>query len=239
MDKKQVTNSYLKKSEENYKLYEFLTKQSESESFIEWQAVSIFYSSLSTKGVNAETGQQITEINDPPYEIIDGISCIKTSNDRYVQYSTNIDCTQSFTMSVWCYPLSATQSSTISFYGVGTQDSPWRVILFSQRYLKYGFERASGQVYYDAYLIQNKWNFCLMTVENQSIVTMYLNGQQVGSGSYSFDLRSAGTKVTVGNWINGGYAFEGYFANARIYNRILSKKEIIQLSKEIKEIVIL
>ena len=46
MDKKQVTNSYLKKSEENYKLYELLTKQTEDESIIEWQAVSIFYSSL-------------------------------------------------------------------------------------------------------------------------------------------------------------------------------------------------
>lgn len=43
MNKKEVSKSFYLKSDENFKLYEFLSKE---EKFIEWQAVSIFYSAL-------------------------------------------------------------------------------------------------------------------------------------------------------------------------------------------------
>ena len=43
MNKKEVAKSYLQKSQENYDLYKFLSKE---DKFIEWQAVSIFYSAL-------------------------------------------------------------------------------------------------------------------------------------------------------------------------------------------------
>lgn len=43
MNKKQVSRSFLKKSSENFELYEFLSLEGK---FIEWQAVSIFYSAL-------------------------------------------------------------------------------------------------------------------------------------------------------------------------------------------------
>lgn len=43
MDKPEVIKSYLNKSDENLELYHFLSGQ---DKFIEWQAVSIFYSAL-------------------------------------------------------------------------------------------------------------------------------------------------------------------------------------------------
>ncbi len=43
MDKKEVSKSFLQKSQQNFELYEFLSKENK---FIEWQAVSIFYSAL-------------------------------------------------------------------------------------------------------------------------------------------------------------------------------------------------
>lgn len=43
MDKKQVFEQYLKKSKENFELYKFLATKNK---FLEWQAVSIFYSAL-------------------------------------------------------------------------------------------------------------------------------------------------------------------------------------------------
>lgn len=46
MNKIEVVKSYIEKSEENFKLYKFLSKQPMENSFIEWQAVSIFYSAL-------------------------------------------------------------------------------------------------------------------------------------------------------------------------------------------------
>ena len=46
MNKSELVKSYLEKSEDNFKLYEFLSKQADDNNFIEWQAVSIFYSAL-------------------------------------------------------------------------------------------------------------------------------------------------------------------------------------------------
>lgn len=43
MDKKQISQQYIKKSDENFELYEFLSIENK---FLEWQAVSIFYSAL-------------------------------------------------------------------------------------------------------------------------------------------------------------------------------------------------
>lgn len=43
MNKKEVVESFLKKCDENFELYNFLSAQ---DKFIEWQAVSIFYSAL-------------------------------------------------------------------------------------------------------------------------------------------------------------------------------------------------
>lgn len=43
MNKKEVSKSFYVKSDENFQLYEFLSAQNK---FIEWQAVSIFYSAL-------------------------------------------------------------------------------------------------------------------------------------------------------------------------------------------------
>ena len=43
MNKKQASKSFIKKSVENFELYEFLSSE---DKFIEWQAVSIFYSAL-------------------------------------------------------------------------------------------------------------------------------------------------------------------------------------------------
>lgn len=46
MNKVELVRNYIEKSEENFKLYEFLSAQPEEQKFIDWQAVSIFYSSL-------------------------------------------------------------------------------------------------------------------------------------------------------------------------------------------------
>lgn len=43
MNKSEVSKSFREKSDENFKLYEFLAEENK---FIEWQAVSIFYSAL-------------------------------------------------------------------------------------------------------------------------------------------------------------------------------------------------
>lgn len=43
MNKKEVSKSFYLKSDENFQLYEFLSTEGK---FIEWQAVSIFYSAL-------------------------------------------------------------------------------------------------------------------------------------------------------------------------------------------------
>ncbi len=43
MNKKEVSKSFYLKSDENFKLYQFLSQENK---FIEWQAVSIFYSAL-------------------------------------------------------------------------------------------------------------------------------------------------------------------------------------------------
>ena len=43
MNKSEVSKSFREKSDENFKLYKFLAKENK---FIEWQAVSIFYSAL-------------------------------------------------------------------------------------------------------------------------------------------------------------------------------------------------
>lgn len=41
-----ASQSYLNKSNENFKLYEFLSTQDDEHCFMDWQAVSIFYSTL-------------------------------------------------------------------------------------------------------------------------------------------------------------------------------------------------
>jgi hypothetical protein len=67
-------------------------------------------------------------------------------------------------------------------------------------------------------------------MDGSGVVNIYNNGVLSGSANQSAGSRSAGsTNVTIGALSGGATPFNGNIDDVRIYNRILSTQEILQI----------
>ncbi len=68
-----------------------------------------------------------------------------------------------------------------------------------------------------------------------STIKLYINGIQVATTSYTDNLFSQYDNMRIGNYMEGGYPFNGLIDNVRIYNRALSDTEISTLYNRTKQ----
>lgn len=72
--------------------------------------------------------------------------------------------------------------------------------------------------------------FCLITCDGYYF-SLYLDGKFIDT-SPRFNINTELNIINIGSANSGGNVFNGYLSSARIYNRILTDKEIKILSKE-------
>lgn len=82
----------------------------------------------------------------------------------------------------------------------------------------------------------NTWSHVLVLCDyNNKTIKYYLNGNFDGQYTISKDIKITSTKLCIGNWsltfLNASYDFIGRINDVRVYNHILSEKEIKEIAK--------
>jgi hypothetical protein len=85
----------------------------------------------------------------------------------------------------------------------------------------------TATVQYGNALTTNGWMLLTLTFDGSSI-KMYQNASLITNYSFAGDIRTAATPLWIGGGWGAGEWFDGYIANALIYNRALNAGEVSQ-----------
>ena len=178
-------------------------------------------------------GNHGTLTNGPTFNSSNGGSIVfDGSNDIVSSFSTQISGTGSKTISSWI------KINTTSRAGIaGTRSLAewgWGFTVNRNGVGSLAFYDTRGsELYVAAGLITNIWYNVSVTYDDSRIVTLYVNGLQVGISSTPFTALNASTfNGVIGNedqWNNPFYhPFKGNIAQVSIYNRALTAAEVLQ-----------
>lgn len=175
-------------------------------------------------------------VNGPTFNSSNGGSIVFDGSNDYVEISP-VNASSQFTLNFWvkCIQTGSVGNTTFSgiinkFNGIANQRNRF---LLESNFRRFYFQPIIGGVSYDINSnlfssIQNQISMCSLTY-NGSLVTFYLNANNVGSSSLSGILDSSTSKPTIG-WAadSADYYFNGNIYTIQIYNRALSATEILQ-----------
>jgi len=177
-----------------------------------------------------------TLVNGPTFSTDGGGSIVFDGSNDYVEISP-VNASSQFSLNFWinCIQTGSTGNTSYSgminkFNGVANQRNRF---LLESNFRRFYFQPIIGGVSYDIFSnlfssIQNQISMCSLTY-NGSLVTFYLNANNVGSSSLSGILDSGTSKPTIG-WgaDSADYYFNGNIYISQIYNRTLSATEVLQ-----------
>ncbi|MFH1657193.1 MAG: LamG-like jellyroll fold domain-containing protein [bacterium] len=145
--------------------------------------------------------------------------------------SNSLDITDEITIELWVKFIGAAPSPYDNVINKDTWWGPWSIILESNLRVKFslspdysGARRGDGNKTIEA----EKWHHIVLTGDT-SYMEGFIDGELVLSMDQ--DISSIGTTDTplyIGRQGTGGYYFEGYIDEVRIYNKSLSSAEIQQ-----------
>ena len=175
-------------------------------------------------------------VNGPTFSTEAGGSIVFDGSNDYAQISP-VNASSQFTLNFWikCVQTGSVGNTSYSgiinkFNGVANQRNRF---LLESNFRRFYFQSIIGGVSSDIYSnlfssIQNQISMCSLTY-NGSLVTFYLNTNNVGSSSLSGVLDSSTSQPTIG-WgaTSADYYFNGNIYIGQIYNRALSDSEIQQ-----------
>ena len=175
-------------------------------------------------------------VNGPTFNSVNGGSIVFDGSNDYVEISP-VNASSQFTLNFWikCIQTGSVGNTNYSgiinkFNGIANQRNRF---LLESNFRRFYFQPIIGGVSYDIFSnlfssIQNQISMCSLTY-NGSLVTFYLNANNVGSSSLSGILDSSTSKPTIG-WgaDSADYYFNGNIYTSQIYNRALSATEIQQ-----------
>ena len=175
-------------------------------------------------------------VNGPTFNSSNGGSIVFDGSNDYVEISP-VNASSQFTLNFWvkCIQTGSVGNTTFSgiinkFNGIANQRNRF---LLESNFRRFYFQPIIGSVSYDINSnlfssIQNQISMCSLTY-NGSLVTFYLNANNVGSSSLSGILDSSTSKPTIGRGADSAdYYFNGNIYTIQIYNRALSATEILQ-----------
>ena len=90
----------------------------------------------------------------------------------------------------------------------------------------FGIERANGNFMTTSVINDDKWHMLSITYSD-GLMKLYVDGVNVMDYSAVWVI-TGNAKICIGEWVDGTGWFDGYIANACIYNRCLSDSEIMQ-----------
>lgn len=196
--------------------------------------------SVTDSSVNGNTG---TLTNGPTWGTgqIGGGADLDGTND-YISVTTstpaNLNLTDSFSLSMWFKANTVGTSQTLFSAGLLNNNKGFQIQTSSctggnsgniciERNVAGGNEqiRALGAAY-----ATGTWNHLVVTVQGTAVV-MYVNGANWGlTGSWTGNINSyLGTAYEIGRRLDGAQTWNGSIDEVRVYNRVLSADEAIQL----------
>lgn len=76
-------------------------------------------------------------------------------------------------------------------------------------------------------VINSGWNYVVITISNDGVIKVYLNGIYIYTNTLTVNLLNT-AKLFIGSSSNNSNYFNGYLMHCAIYNNILSQKQVIQ-----------
>lgn len=197
----------------------------------------IFYAPLSIAKPTAETGQILTYTGTPQATTLNGRSCMLFSSGQGIETDENIGISGNMARTVcfWALPAEYVPEYTSAvFWGSDNGEQNKRVLFGPQRNgdnirLMFGGWVNDTEFSTDIKL-DNKLHHCAM-VYTGSELRLFVDGVH-GGGSVS-GLNTTDSKLRIAYAsVASGYAYSGYLAEVRVYNRALSDAEISELANE-------
>ena len=159
-----------------------------------------------------------------PYLVAENQGVIRLDGvDDYVQFTSNPFITTSLTYTAWVY---------VNSFGSNNAIFNIRGTLFELNSggLGYWSDVQQGSTGASYSFTTGSWNFIAVT-QNNTAVTLYVNGSQIGTSTLpSINMNFGGTNTNfLGTYLGGSRLLNGKIGNAQIYNRALPNTEIENL----------
>lgn len=200
-------------------------------SYVDIDKGLVFYAPLATQAATAETGQALSYSGDIGFTTYKGIPCMSLNRDSgaHVDITRSADIpkgTEPFTLCAW---FSASQSGAMALFGIGRHQAKQDALLWVN-----GDQNIVGVNLYnegwEPFAIQkNEWYFIAAAYDG-GVMRLRMNGVD-SIKDRALNLSDA--SACIGGLFGSGYAFGGYVAGCRIYNRALGPREIDKLAKEL------
>ena len=199
----------------------------------------VFYAPLETNET-PETGTYITKATRWAFDTApDGTQCAYNSDYSQgsfsmeaIQYTADIASTDSITLSIWGYctresgvtppdwlcPISVGNKSgsgfTIEFGYSGNLEVPWVI-------------NATGNGLRPT---NNEWHHFAMVYERGGYIKLYVDGTNTWTSADTKTINIGSGNVYIGGRYNDGRPWVGYLKDAKVYNRVLTDAEIVELA---------
>jgi hypothetical protein len=171
-----------------------------------------------------------TLINGPTFDSGNGGSIVFDGSNDYINLPSSYTLPNSgFTYSIWAQRM-----------GTGNQGNRGIIISNRSTYIDVGFN--TNDILFSLFLTNAQnliiapgqtvgvgiWAHYAATY-NKQVAILYLNGIQVASANYNFDMNyAASTSFTIGQYDGNSYNFNGKIPSAQVYNRGLTAAEVLQ-----------
>jgi hypothetical protein len=194
----------------------------------------VLYVPLANDTSTAETGQAITKNGNPTYQVMDGIPCVyvnQYSNSLTINSAGVPDGDKPATWSLWVKEVNGHLISLRSTGPINGIDYTQGISFESEVY-KGGYY-SDQETWINVYEnLGSKWHHIVMTRDSNAVYSMYCDGVHKKSGQLS-SMGDNGGSLALGYLAYySSWGATGYVSNIRIYNRVLTQKEITVLSKE-------
>ena len=189
----------------------------------------IFHAPLSTESNMAETGQQLNTAGNVVYDTVGNIPCAYFDGGSYL-YSAVSDIpvgTSNRTISLWLRANYVTKSYFMA-YGIESGSQYFSLCIGDSYYLL-GFVAWGNDHELDTEYDLTQWVNYTATYDGSNL-KLYVNGTL--SKTISISLDTGTSDLYIGGRTGGQELFNGYLAGCRIYDRVLTDEEILQLSQE-------
>ena len=192
---------------------------------VTWGDTSNEIKDVSGHGNHGDAAGSLSTTSVTPGKLGQALSFNGTSD--YANVNVDTIGTGAVTISAWIFVRSAGGSgygSIISNRHTSLQLVGYdNKLLFSNDDVNTWATSASGSIQWST------WYFVVGVRKSDGTVTLYVNGTQSGATDQNAGTRTAGPDTTLGASMTGSYEFDGVIDDIRIYNRVLSTMEIVDL----------
>lgn len=187
----------------------------------------VFYAPLVTDA-NTSTGQNMSVTGNITYDVVDGVPCAYFDGNSYIETLdvSNIPYDGADkTLALWFKG-----GNGYNTFSQGTNGWGWgQWFVFRCSSSSIGFTGYGGSNDFGFSFEENTgWNVLVVTVSGRD-VKIYVNSVLIGNHTMDSPCPTSNTVLRIGTHCYDndiGNAYTGYLASIRVYNRILTEKEI-------------